>query len=140
MGWWATIKAGLGLFFDWIIKPITTVAEKYFEYKRDKIVVQAGVLTGAIKATSENAATIARVQMRELRDPWFRAMKLAFMFLTLIYFGAHTLQAIYFHDWGVKTVPPSLSNWHGYIMAYLFIAGPLTLAELAWAWFFKKQK
>lgn len=125
---------------NWIVGPLTDLFDKWIEYKRDKVVVQAGVLTGTIKATAKTAPAIAKVQVNEMKDPWFRATKLAAMWIGIIFVGAHVLRAVYFHHWVILEMPPSIYVIITMVFGYLFIAGPLSISELISRWMFGRKR
>lgn len=112
---WTFIKFALG--------PIGRILSGYGDYRNQKSIIEAGILTSVIHADIETNRM--KLQMAAINNEWWvtRWIMPAFAYPVAVHWIAVILDSIFFFEWNVAALPKPLDEWEGQIILSFFIIG-----------------
>jgi hypothetical protein len=105
-------------FAKWLAGPLT----KFFDYRTQRAVIEAGVRKESIQADIEFARI--KKEVHEINQGWWatRWIVPGFAYPLIIWWNAVILDSIYqFPTWDVAKLPAPLDEWAGQIILSFFI-------------------
>lgn len=110
-------------FFKFLLGPIGRILSGYGDYRNQKSIIEAGVITSVIQSDIE--INRVKLQMAAINQQWWvtRWIMPAFAYPVAAHFGAVILDSIFHFSWNIAALPKPLDEWEGQIILSFFIVG-----------------
>lgn len=121
---WTFIKFALG--------PVGRILSGYGDYRNQKSIIEAGVLTSVIQADIETNRL--KVQMAAIDKEWWvtRWIRPLLIYPVAVHWTAVIADSIFFFDWDIAALPKPMDQWEGQMILSFFIVSNVT--DLASKW------
>lgn len=115
---WALIKFALG--------PLGRILSGYGDYRNQKSIIEAGVLTSVIQADIETSRL--KVQLAALDREWWvtRWIRPLLIYPVAFHWTAVIADSIFFFEWDVAALPAPMDKWEGQMILSFFVVSQTT--------------